>query len=346
MESNTRFVDISLPSGSSIIAVASTCMETQEGRRGLLQLLHGMQENQSARQYPANVNLETDGSFESATTLLSPSPLAENVSLPKIPTLEATLLNLDGATTSFRLNTRTPVPFETELFRGELLFIVRPTIPTDDPYWNERIFSIKKRRLVVQIQGQFKREPKGIVFAGAELSDPMKLGLVTRGVSGILLRLVESFNSNVHYSYGDNEERAHIVVPAYTFFERVIATPPGEMPPSIGEPFEESSESMTSRKVTKSVGKWNTNDTYSLEFYSMYIDLPTWTLVSLPVSGNIALRTFWGNALLKICMYELETNAEMFRDQKHLEHLKRYVFAVQVRCLWYYIEALLSQILT
>jgi hypothetical protein len=159
---------------------------------------------------------------------------------------------------------------------------------------------------VIQIQGKFKYQPVGIVFAGAEVSEQMKLGMLVRGLCGMLLKLVDSYNSNVHYSFGDSKglEKPHIVAPAYTFFERVVATPPDETPPPMDCFFEESNESISRRKASESNGEWNTTDTYSLSFYSMYIDLPTWKLVSLPVSGDISLKTFWGNSLLSIVWRE------------------------------------------
>jgi hypothetical protein len=286
--------------------------------------------------------------------------------------------------TNFPLNSHEPVPFETDLFVGHTLIVIRPnnnnnsssssTTTTQDnvaqldPYWNERIFAHKSRRLIIQLQGKFKRQPRGMVYAGAQVSNPLQLGLVTRGLASILLRFIETFNPNVHYSYGEGEEqaaaagggrggggndksnnnnnhhkttttkseRAHIVVPAYTFFERVIATPPGETPPSLGDlndvRWKESPAAVQARKkgTQGEAGHWNTTDTYSFSYYSMYIDLPTWSLVKLPVSGNIALQTFWGQSLLNICMYEVDEATGKDKG-KHWESLKTYAFSLQVR---------------
>jgi hypothetical protein len=313
------FLEIRLPGGGSIFLIPPELVASSRGRQGLALRLCG--ETPAARS-GENADVPLDSVAADSTSQVASS----------IPSLQLKLLDQGGKQpSSFPLNSRIPIPVETDLFKGNIICIVRPSNPEDDPYWNDRIFSKKKRRLVVQIQGQFKYEPKGVVYAGAEVSDPMKLGLITKGVCSILLRLVESFNSNVHYSYGDDKESAHIVGPAFTFFERIIATSPEETPPPIGEPFEETEESMSDRKASKSFGKWNVVDTYSLEFYSMYIDLPTWNLVNLPVSGDIALKTFWGNSLMRICMYESLTS-DLTREQRHLEDLKSYVFAVQVRC--------------
>jgi hypothetical protein len=320
------FLEIRLPGGGSLFLIPPELVASSCGRQVLALRLCG--DTPAATSGGVHVDVPSDSVAADSTSQIASSSRL----LPEIPSLQLKLLNQGGQqpSSNFPLNSRIPIPVETDLFKGNIICVVRPSNPEDDPYWNERIFSKKKRRLVIQIQGQFKYEPKGVVYAGAEVSDPMKLGLITRGVSTILLRLVESFNSNIHYSYGDDKENAHIVGPAFTFFERIIATPPGQTPPLIGEPFEETLESRDYRKASKASGTWNAVDTYSLEFYSMYIDLPTWNLVNLPVSGDIALKTFWGNSLLRICMYE-NLSSDLAREQRHLEDLKKYVFAVQVR---------------
>jgi len=269
--------ELKLKSGAAIILATSEAIGSDEGRRTLMRLLAPS---------PA---LPTDVPVENGSHILDSlgetSPEAD-YDLPRFPSLDVKLLRENNQTRDFPLNSRTPVDVETDLFKGKILFLLRPpNPPEDDPYWNERIFSQKKRRIIIQIQGKFKREPSGIVYAGAEVSEQMKLGLLTRGVCGVLLRLIEGFSSDVHYSYGDSkgEEKPHIVVPAHSFFERVVATPPSEHPPPIDEMFEESKESIARRKKFKGAGFWNKSDVFSLSFFSMYIDLPTWQLVGLPL---------------------------------------------------------------
>ena len=111
-------------------------------------------------------------------------PVIDRSQLPSFPTLDFRLLQKDGnLEPNFPLNTRTGVPFETDLFQGKVLFILRPpgNPAKEDPYWNEKIFKDKQRRVIVQVQGKFKTQPKGILFAGGEVSDPMKLGLLAKG---------------------------------------------------------------------------------------------------------------------------------------------------------------------
>lgn len=247
--------------------------------------------------------------------------------LPKFQSLQAALLDSDGNQhPTFAFNAREPVDFDTELFKGKFLCVLRPDNPSiDDPYWNERIFAHKKRRLVINLQGKFKYQPTGVVYAGAEISKPMKLGLVTRALAGVLLKLVDRFISGVHSAFGDEKELAHIVAPAWGFFERLVVTPPGGTPPRLDQDIVETAESMANRKNARSSSNWNTVDTYTFSFYSMNIDLPTWSLVGLPVSNDVSLTTFWGDSALKICMYE-----KLGTEKQHRANQKRYVFALQV----------------
>lgn len=222
--------------------------------------------------------------------------------------------------TPFPLNTITS--FQNDLFEGHCLMLIKPIPPQPAPL----LFQNKKRRIVWQLQGKFRRPVCGVLYVGAELSQPMRLGLVTQGVARLLLQLVQRFQRNVHSSFGDGE-LAHIVIPAFTAMERILVTPPGGPLPVMGEYWNESPESMQLRKETQSTGTWNTTDTYSMEFFSMYVDLAQWKLVQLPVSGDIALQTFWGDSPLHICMYEAPPR------EKHVAANKQYAFGVQLKFL-------------
>jgi hypothetical protein len=318
--------EIRLPGGATILKVPSTLLALVNTRSVLLTHIMSVASSSSS-----NGSLTNGASCQRDEANATKDEIVADP-LPTFPSLSAKLLDTDRRLRPLPLNAREPIVFKTDLFHGKILMIIRPQNPAvEDPYWNERIFATKKRRLVIQIQGKFQRQPQGVVYAGAEVSEPMKLGLLTRGLCKVLLRVVESFNKNMHYSFGDAEslsEHAHIVAPAYTLFERLVVTPPGETPPHIDETFEESPESISQRKRTASVGKWNTTDTYSFSFYSMYIDLPTWKLFGLPASGDLNLESFWGQSLLRICMYE-KTGSSI----QHLHVENRYAFSVQVKFL-------------
>lgn len=145
-----------------------------------------------------------------------------------------------------------------------------------------------------------------------------------------MLKLLKSFYPTIHTSFGDDEEKAHIVVPAYRFFERLIATRPGDTPPTLGEPFIESAASIKARKNSQSTGEWNTTDVYSLSFYSMYIDMPSWSVVNIPMSNDMSLRTFWGKSSLKILFYDRVAPESV---KKHLPEYNNYGFVIHATYL-------------
>jgi hypothetical protein len=149
------------------------------------------------------------------------------------PSLDVKYLSTGDQFVPFQVNSQLEIPVETDLLVGKMVFLIRPTNPKDDPYWNERIFSKKKRRLVMQLQGKLKYEPQGPLYAGMEISDPMKLGLMASGICNIILKYIQNFDSNLHYSFGDDVQKAHMTALAETFFDQLIVTRPGEEPPIV-----------------------------------------------------------------------------------------------------------------
>ncbi|KAL3925188.1 MAG: hypothetical protein SGILL_000580 [Bacillariaceae sp.] len=249
-----------------------------------------------------------------------------------IPTVRTRVLSTDGSLTPFPLNSQMPIPIESDLFVGKLVLVMRPNDPPrDDPFWNERIFSKKKRRVIMQLQGKLKYKPTGTLYAGMEISDPMNLGLIASGLCNIILKLTKSFNSALHYSFGiKGKEQAHISFPASTFFERMVVTPPGENPPDIMEEFDEDPQSAKLRKAYKTKIDWNTEDTYSMSFHSMYIDFPSWSVVQLPVGKDVPLKTFWGDSTASVVLYEVPRGKE---DAQHLSSTNRKVLMVEMKFL-------------
>jgi hypothetical protein len=144
-----------------------------------------------------------------------------------------------------------------------------------------------------------------------------------------LLKLIQKFNPHIHYSFGDSKESAHIVFPASTFFEEIIETPPGKTPPKLGEPFVESDASLKARKAYKTKIDWDTSNTYSMSFHSMYIDFPSWSIVRLPGGRDMHLQTFWGDSLASVVLYVV--GEHQGSKDKHLTSLTKYILAVKVR---------------
>jgi hypothetical protein len=70
----------------------------------------------------------------------------------------------------------------------------------------------------MQIQGQFKRIPKGELYVGADITTKMELGMLSGPVCRMMLKFIKSIVNDLHYSFGDSvddpdRESAHLVAP-------------------------------------------------------------------------------------------------------------------------------------
>eukprot|EP00548_Thalassiothrix_antarctica_P001563 CAMPEP_0194131086 /NCGR_PEP_ID=MMETSP0152-20130528/1924_1 /TAXON_ID=1049557 /ORGANISM="Thalassiothrix antarctica, Strain L6-D1" /LENGTH=803 /DNA_ID=CAMNT_0038825747 /DNA_START=50 /DNA_END=2458 /DNA_ORIENTATION=- len=247
--------------------------------------------------------------------------------LPKFKTLR---VSLDDGISSYPLNSHVAVPFENDLFCGEILILCRPMNPeVDDPYWNKKIFSKKRRRFVMQIQGRFKRKPRGLLYFGGEVSEQMKLGLVGNGMCNLLLKFMRSFVKDLSYAFGNKKEVAHISAPAWFAFDSIVITPPGDSPPALGSiEFPESKADVAFRRSSNGLGNWNTTDIFTLTFHSMYIDGPTWHLMEIPFAPNLDLHTFWGDSFFRFVLYDNDSD-----DRKQMLADNGYFLKVQVEYL-------------
>lgn len=328
---------LSLPGGSTLLISTSESWKSEESRNAtIMSVLEPSNnivlpnEQREDFSLPRRTSKRRNSSVLQRSSTMpemtDPSTASMNNSRCRLfPTLDVRVLSREQKFESFTLNSQSAVPIETECFVGKLVLVMRPTNPEDDPYWNERIFSKKKRRVIMQLQGKLKYKPKGELYAGMEISDPMRLGLLANGMCNILLKMSQKFNPQIHYSFGDDKERPHICFPASTFFEQLLITPPGETPPPLGVEFEESPQSVQLRKAYKSKIDWNTEDTYSFAFHSMYLDFPTWSVVRLPMGRDLSLQTFWGNSSASVVLYEVNDSYK-----QHLTSTNTYLAAVQM----------------
>lgn len=176
--------------------------------------------------------------------------------------------------------------------------------------------------------------PRGKLYCGAELADNnFRLGSVTRGLTTLFLRLLSRYvGPGMSYSFGgkDNttkDELPHISFPLKTAMENVVVTRAGSTPPSMGQPFVESKQSISERMVSSvKINDWNLDDTYSMSFTSSCVDLPTWHVLD-PCSVN--LSTFWGDSALRLVVYEKGGADNASVDSRKQEN--KYLLSLQVR---------------
>ena len=149
----------------------------------------------------------------------------------------------------------------------------------------------------------------------------------------------------MHYSYGDEHEKPHIVVPAWSFFDRMVVTRARMEPPDLDQLFPEPMGSVTARQASGSKGAWNINNTYSFSVCTPFVDFPSWKVVNLGFSHDVDLHVFWGDAPVRLVLYE-HRDATLSPYQ-HLQQYVHYLMSLQVRrvCFWRLIHLLLLLLL-
>lgn len=147
----------------------------------------------------------------------------------------------------------------------------------------------------MQVQGKFKSIPKGSMFMGAEITKKMELGLFTKGICSSILQIVRAVNPYLHHSFGDKKdyELPHIVGPMWSLFDRLEITPPGGKIPEIGGLLDEDAGHRIKRRKTPNFHvDVNTYDTYSMSFKTSSLELVDWTIVKVPVMGEMDLHAY------------------------------------------------------
>jgi hypothetical protein len=137
----------------------------------------------------------------------------------------------------------------------------------------------------------------GPLYLGAEVQHAPKLNMIQRALVNTCLNIVKRLNNGFHFSLGLDErgnlpdeksimegtyEKAHLAFAIESSMDVIIASKPGTTLPKLGEPLYESDESVKHRR-SKCRGSvdWNTEDTYTMAFWSCYVD---WMLVRLAFS--------------------------------------------------------------
>ncbi|OQR95732.1 hypothetical protein THRCLA_07615 [Thraustotheca clavata] len=235
-------------------------------------------------------------------------------------------------------NSDEPYEFENNYFRGKILFLLN-TDPKAPRF--HHLFDGRRRLFWIQLQGQFKQEPNGLVYIGGTVPSKINLGLITTAMCRVILSVLNLLVAGLHYSFGKlypndartkaDEELAHICFPLHTSVDEFVCTPEGQVPPSLGqEKFGESEEERAARKASKGHYQFNTRDTYTFSFFSYYIDFEQWQLVHVPSVPNVPLEKFWNNMPLRIVAYSNANGMNMTKKSLHVEKNKQYYMHIEL----------------
>ncbi|CAM9094530.1 unnamed protein product, partial [Ectocarpus fasciculatus] len=212
-------------------------------------------------------------------------------------------------------NTSVPIPFKTDMFDGMVILLVNST---DDP---SKKLDQTDWTFEVQVQGKFTRKLEGPLFIGAQISKKMELGMLTRAMCRTIMNFARSNLPLLHHSFGDSEdvELPHITGPLWNMSDRVVVTPKGEVPPVLGTgALPETDEARRTRRKCKSFDgiTVDLDSTYSFSTSTANIELVEWSVVNIPLLSKIDLHTFWLDADLILCAYELKGSDKAMRHSQ------------------------------
>lgn len=228
------------------------------------------------------------------------------------------------------VNAPAAVPFETDLFVGHVLFLVR-TSPEHPEY--APLFEGKRRMFWIQVQGRFKREPRGAVFLGGELPAHIAPGFFTRSLALVIVGLIRQLLpvSHLNFSLGDAAqlELPSISFPLFQSVDQFVVTPEGRDPPPLGSSdFGESLEARQRRRQTPlGAENYAVGPTYSFHFHTMYVDLTKWQTVNLPGLSAMNLSSFFDALPLRLVAYDVHSEP----SGRHLQRDKDYLFAFEIK---------------
>lgn len=221
-----------------------------------------------------------------------------------------------------------PFPIDNECFSGHVMMMIR-TPEVDQVGANvplgetpERISQYmhgKLRRFEFQFCVKLKKVPTGPLFLGCELEHPIKIGKVTKGLTGVLLAMIRRINSGFHYSWGehgkkvDHEaisegryEKTHLSFPVEASMDRIVITKPGDTPPPLGYELYESPESVKRRRrMGAGSVDWNLDDTYTMCLWSAYCDWIQWRCLNVPGVRAFSLCCVTGTQPIYLSVYEV-----------------------------------------
>jgi hypothetical protein len=230
-------------------------------------------------------------------------------------------------------------PLDNECFSGQVFLMIR-TPDVDEklsvkpagqvPQDISTYFKDKKRRFEFQFRVKLKKVPTGPLFLGCEVEEPIKVGRVAKGLSGVLLAMIRRINSGFHYSWGvdkntdptdiesGNYEKTHLSFPVEASMDRIVITKPGETPPELGsELFESDASVKRRRKLGAGSVDWNTQDTYTMCLWSAYADWLKWKSLNVVGVRPFSMSIVTGTQPIYLSVYEVKniSNAE-YKKQK------------------------------
>jgi len=197
---------------------------------------------------------------------------------------------------------KSPFPINNDFFEGLIHVMMR------DMPGNTYDFDGQKEVLwEIQMQGIFKRAPKGPIYLAMELPQLEKYKVTTpiKLVIRACLQLMKTMgHKDVHQSFGGSGETPHIGAPAFHSFDRVVVTPPGEKPPELGQHLPRMQSDIQRRKNFFKINqKIDVGSTYTFSLKNRRFDALKWKVIGVPIARQFTVSRF--TDAVRLAVYEV-----------------------------------------
>jgi len=253
-----------------------------------------------------NAQLQEPGMFDiqSPLSYMSSGTSANSTSDEKPMTPEDLDRLLQPGTSVLHPRTWIPLPeqhqahcwenqVDTDLFVGTSMLFLRDKDPEKNGKFQSQIWQGKSRVYTMQVQGKFKRKPKGpLCFYLSALDDVSTIGRISKRLAKLWLAFARSWEKRIDINFAVSPGKPlALLAPISPQWMGIIETQPGGEVPLLGHRLPSYKEciDITGRDLGN-VEDPDLGATYTFEFYTANLDCVYWKFANIPVLPEISLH--------------------------------------------------------
>lgn len=179
-----------------------------------------------------------------------------------------------------------------------MLQVFRDSDPGNNGPYHAGLFAGKRRVYVCQMQGRFKRKPRGpICLILNLLDDKVKLGMISKRLAKMWLSFAQAWEPQLDMCTSPSKNcPIGLCMPVNVKWMGILWTKPGDPLPELGKnlpPFKECAALNKAAGITElGAEDVRLDGTYTFEFYSQNLDLLGWKIFNIPVMPEVSLNRF------------------------------------------------------
>lgn len=184
-------------------------------------------------------------------------------------------------------------PVDTDLFHGTSMLFLRDKDKAKNGVFEQQIWEGKNRVYTLQVQGKFKRKPKGpLCFYLSALDDFATLGRISKRLGKMWLSFARNWEKDIDINFHVSPGKPlSLIAPISPKWMGIIETKPGGELPQIGHRLPSYKECI--KMTGRDMGHMEDPDleaTYTFEFYTANLDCLYWKFCNIPVLPEISLH--------------------------------------------------------